>query len=209
VENPAVPRRNAYRSLGSLQRDCRACRACSEAGYPLASTPVFAGSAGQRAMIVGQSPGSVEGAEGRPWRGPAGRTLRRWLELDEDAFYETFYCTSITRCYPGKSDAGRGDRLPSTAEIALCRFWLGWELRLLQPALVLTVGGLAARQVLGLDRLTDHVGERALVDGVPAIPLPHPSGASGWLNVVENRARLGRALELVQHELSRLGRVDA
>ena len=55
------------------------------------------------------------GAERRPWRGRAGRTLRAWLELDEDAFYETFYCVSITRCYPGGTlrprrpyrDAGR------------------------------------------------------------------------------------------------------
>jgi hypothetical protein len=36
------------------------------------------------------------------------------------------------------------------------------------------------------------------------VPLPHPSGASGWLNDPENRRRLGRALELVHEELSRL-----
>jgi uracil-DNA glycosylase len=159
-------------------------------------------------MIVGQAPGSVEGAEGRPWRGRAGRTLRRWLELDEDAFYETFYCASITRCYPGKSPGGRGDRLPATAEIELCRFWLDRELRLLRPALVLTVGGLAAKHVLGLERLTEHVGERARLEGAAAIPLPHPSGASGWLNLPANRARLERALELVHRELDGLGRSE-
>jgi len=36
------------------------------------------------------------------------------------------------------------------------------------------------------------------------VPLPHPSGASGWLNDVENRGRLRRALALVHDELSRL-----
>ena len=39
---------------------------------------------GQRAYLFGQAPGIVEGEERRPWRGRAGRTLRRWLELDED-----------------------------------------------------------------------------------------------------------------------------
>lgn len=194
-------RRSRYRSLGSLQRDCRACRACAEAGFPIASGPVFQGLARQRAMIVGQSPGSVEGAEGRPWRGRAGRQLRRWLALDEEDFYATFYCCSVTRCYPGKSPSGRGDRAPAPAELELCRFWLDAELRLLRPALVLTVGGLAARQLFGLARLTEHVGERLALGDAVAIPLPHPSGASGWLNLPENRARLDCALELVRREL--------
>ena len=73
-------------------------------------------------MIVGQAPGIVEGEERRPWRGRAGQTLRRWLELDEDAFYETFYCVSITRCYPGRHPSGRGDRPAAPEEVALCRF---------------------------------------------------------------------------------------
>ena len=40
--------------------------------------------------------------------------------------------------------------------------------------------------------------------GTPVVPLPHPSGASGWLNVPANRARLEAALQLVRLELDRL-----
>jgi uracil-DNA glycosylase family 4 len=199
-----VRRRSAYRSLASLQRDNGVCRACAEAGYPIESAPVFEGGAGQRAMLVGQAPGAVEGVEGRPWRGRAGRTLRRWLDLDEAAFYETFYCCSVTRCYPGRSPSGRGDRVPTPAELSLCRFWLDWELRLLRPALVVTVGGLAARRLLGITRLTDHVGERERLGDVVAVPLPHPSGASGWLNLPENRVRVERAVAIVHEELAKL-----
>jgi uracil-DNA glycosylase len=198
-------RRTLYRALPSLQRDNRACRACLEAGYPLESLPVFEGRAGQRAMIVGQAPGVVEGEEGRPWRGRAGHTLRRWLELDEDEFYATFYCCSVTRCYPGRLAGGRGDRTPAPREIELCRPWREWELRLLRPELVLTVGGLAAREVLGLPRLTDCVGTARRLGEAVAIPLPHPSGASGWLNDPANRELLGAALELVRSSLRRLG----
>jgi uracil-DNA glycosylase len=146
----------------------------------------------------------VEGAEGRPWRGRAGRRLLAWLELDEDAFYETFYCASVTRCYPGKHPSGRGDRAPTPPELDLCAFWLGWELRLLQPELVLLVGGLAVRRVLGRLRLTECIGERYPLGEAVAIPLPHPSGASGWLNDPANRDRLRRALALVREELARL-----
>jgi uracil-DNA glycosylase len=112
-----VQRRAAYRSLPSLQRDCRACVACTEAGYPIESAPVFEGHAGQTAILIGQSPGAVDGVEGRPWRGRAGRTLRRSLALDEDALTEAFSCCSVTRCYPGRSPGGRGDRLPTREEL--------------------------------------------------------------------------------------------
>jgi uracil-DNA glycosylase len=197
-------RKASYRSLTSLQRDLSRCRACAEAGYPLESLPVRAPSSGQRAYLYGQAPGIVEGEERMPWRGRAGRTLRRWLELDEDAFYETFYCASVTRCYPGRAPSGRGDRTPAPRERELCAFWRRRELELLRPALIVTAGGLAARELLGLPSLTLCVGERYMLEETPVIPLPHPSGASGWLNDAANRERLDRALALVQQEVAQL-----
>jgi uracil-DNA glycosylase len=197
-------RKSAYRSLASLQRDLARCRACVEAGYPLESLPVRAPAHGQRAYLYGQAPGIVEGEERLPWRGRAGQTLRRWLELDEDAFYATFYCASVTRCYPGRARSGRGDRTPAPRERELCAFWHRWELELIRPGLIVTAGGLALRALLGMPSLTVCVGERYELDGVPVVPLPHPSGASGWLNLAENRARLGRALVLVRLELARV-----
>ncbi|TML11109.1 MAG: uracil-DNA glycosylase, partial [Actinobacteria bacterium] len=129
----------------------------------------------------GQAPGVVEGVERRPWRGRAGRTLRRWLGLDEEEFYATFYCASVTRCYPGRALSGRGDRTPTPREQELCAFWREWELRLLRPALVVPVGGLAIKRVLGRRGLVDCIGRLYELDGVATIPLPHPSGASAWL----------------------------
>jgi uracil-DNA glycosylase family 4 len=197
-------RHSTYRSLASLQRDNRVCRACAEAGHPLESLPVFEGRAGQRALIYGLAPGRVEGEERRPWRGRAGRTLRRWLDVDEDEFYATFYCSSVTRCYPGKHPSGRGDRPATPREAALCRFWREWELRLLRPRLVLPVGGRSARELLGVTRVSEYVGQAYELGEARAIPLPHPSGASGWLNDAANRAQLEQALELVRLELAAL-----
>ncbi len=196
-------RRSSYRSLVSLQGDNRVCRACLEAGYQIESWPVLEGHAGQRAYILGQAPGIVEAEERRPWRGRAGQTLRRWLALEEDEFYATFYCASVTRCYPGKPPSGRGDRTPTPREQELCELWRQWEFELLRPALVLAVGGLAIRRYLGLTSLA-CVGERYERDGAAVIPLPHPSGASAWPNMPANRERLDLALGLVRAELSRL-----
>ena len=197
-------RKSSYRSLASLERDLARCRACTEAGYPLESLPVRAPGARQRAYLFGQAPGVVEGQERLPWRGRAGRTLRRWLELEEDEFYATFYCASVTRCYPGRASSGRGDRTPTPREQELCSFWRDRELELLRPRLIVTVGGLALRRLLRIQSLTPCIGERLDLRGTPLVPLPHPSGASGWLNDAANRTRLARATALVRRELARL-----
>ncbi|HEY2542716.1 MAG TPA: uracil-DNA glycosylase family protein [Gaiellaceae bacterium] len=197
-------RKSTYRSIASLQRDTARCRACTEAGFPLESLPVRAPFADQRAYMYGQAPGIVEGEERLPWRGRAGQTLRRWLDMDEEAFYATFYCASVTRCYPGRAASGRGDRTPTPREQELCAFWREWELELLRPRLIVAVGALAIRALIGLPSLTECIGERYDRDGARVIPLPHPSGASSWPNLPGNRERLDRALALVHEELSLL-----
>ncbi len=159
---------------------------------------------GQRAYLLGQEKYKDEGEERLPWRGRAGQQLRGWLGLEGDELYETFYCASVTRCYPGRPASGRGDRTPTPREQDLCEFWRDWELELLQPDLIVTVGGLALRRLLGITTLTGAIGKSYTHGDAIVIPLPHPSGASGWLNDPPNRARLGKARTHVRRELGRL-----
>jgi uracil-DNA glycosylase len=187
-----------------LQRDLRVCRACIDAGFPLESWPVRNDRLDQSAYLYGQAPGLVEGEERRPWRGRAGRTLRRWLEMDEDEFYATFYCASVTRCYPGRSSSGRGDRTPTPREQELCSFWRDWELRIMRPQLIVPVGGLAIRRLLRMSGLAQCIGRRYELDSAVVVPLPHPSGASGWLNLPANRELTARAAAIVREELAKL-----
>jgi uracil-DNA glycosylase family 4 len=194
-------RRSSYRSLVSIQRDNRICRVCADAGYPLESLPVLEGHEGQRAYMYGQAPGVIEGRERRPWRGRAGQSLRRWLDLDEEAFYATFYCASVTRCYPGRSPSGSGDRVPTPREQELCSFWFEWELRVLRPELIVAVGGLAIRRLLGRRSLDECIGATFEHAGAVMVPLPHPSGVSRWLNDPANRARLKHAIALIRARL--------
>ena len=201
-------RRTGYRSIASLQRDNRVCRACAEAGFPIQSLPVVQPYTGQRAYMFGQAPGVVEGQERRPWRGRAGQTLRRWLGLDEDEFYAAFYCASVTRCYPGR-DSKRGDRKPEREEQELCAFWREWELRLIRPALIVPVGTLAIDRLLGIKNLQGCIGMAFPYHGAVAVPLPHPSGASAWTNIEANRERTRAAVRLIDRELARIHRNQA
>ncbi len=191
----------------ALRAEMRACRRCLEEGYQVTPGAIFSGEPPAPLMLVGQAPGVTEVEAGRPFNASAGRRLFRWLAeagLAEDEFRARYYMTAVTKCYPGKHPGGRGDRKPSRAEQKLCRPFLDRELALVQPRLVLAVGGLAIETLLGRKlRLDEAVGRVFTVDGRRVLPLPHSSGASLWLNRPEHQALLRQALALLRAELGR------
>ena len=189
---------NRERVLARLQSRIRACTKCVDAGHLRAAFPIVAGNASDRVMIIGQAPGAVEVTTGLPFSGRAGAELRRWLaEADIDEAHLP-YRTAITKCFPGKAASGAGDRRPSPAEIALCAPWLEAEVALVRPRVVLLVGTLAIERFWGRVPLSEVVGKSRVDGDRVLIPLPHPSGASRWLNDPANRARLRRALARVR-----------
>ena len=193
---------NLNRELAVLHTQMRACRRCLEAGYPITPGAVFSGLATATVMIVGQAPGITETQAGRPFNGSSGRRLFRWLAQagwEETEFRTTQYMTAVTKCYPGKGSGGKGDRVPTRAEQKLCAPYLERELALVRPNLIVPVGGLAVRRFLGRVRLAEVVGEVVQhEDGRWIVPLPHPSGASLWLNRPENQERVIQALAYIR-----------
>jgi uracil-DNA glycosylase len=187
----------------------RSCRRCLEAGYAIEPGAVFSGGSGAQVMIVGQAPGITEMEVKRPFNGPSGRRLFAWLEevgWSEPEFRSTHYMTAVTKCYPGRSAGGKGDRVPSRGERALCAPFLESELALVDPLVLVPVGGLAVRRFLGSVKLGEVVGT-VVRDGAGrwVVPLPHPSGASLWLNRAENVARLQEALAGMRRLCLQLG----
>jgi len=200
-----VPDRTLPGRWPALQAEMRACRRCLEAGHDIVPGAVFSGPAPAELMLVGQAPGVTEAQVKRPFNASSGTRLFQWLAeagLEEDHFRASYYMTAVTKCYPGKHAGGKGDRRPTRAEQALCRPFLEQEIALVQPRVMLAVGGLAIETLLGRKlRLADAVGRVFEVEGRWVLPLPHPSGASLWPNRPENQARLERALALLEQEL--------
>jgi uracil-DNA glycosylase family 4 len=194
-------------TVARLHRQIRACTRCVDAGYLPQAAPVLSGYADNRIMLIGQAPGAVEAVRRLPFQGRSGKILMGWLVRagfsSETQVRRQVYMTSITKCFPGKGSGG-GDRRPSGAEVDLCGGHLDRQLALIKPQVLLLVGGLAHERFLPgrplhtlVGRMFDlSGGEVSLRTGaIPLlIPLPHPSGASRWLNAVENRALLDRAL---------------
>ncbi|MGD2048556.1 MAG: uracil-DNA glycosylase family protein [Chloroflexota bacterium] len=217
-------------SLEKLHSEMRGCRRCLQAGYQIVPGAIFTGHEGSRVLLIGQAPGVTEVEAKRPFNAGSGRRLFQWLGeagWDEDEFRDQHYMTAVTKCYPGRSNSGRGDRVPSKEEQRLCRPYLVQEINLIQPRLIIPVGGLAIKrffpsklrldEIIGTAIYYDKIlpSERDIFDlkrgtavgdfsielpsdSVWLVPLPHPSGASVWPNRPQNKALIDKAIHILR-----------
>ncbi len=155
-------------------------------------------------MIVGQAPGKVEADGGVPFAGRAGKTLFRWLAeagIDELSARRRIYISAVTRCYPGASATGRGDRVPSVNEQRLCAGWLESELEIIRPKVIIPIGRLALARFLPPAPLEELIGRQQVAGALRGrpilIPLPHPSGASSWIHSGNHPRLLRQAIALI------------
>jgi len=157
-----------------LLTEIRACRVCEE-HLPHGPRPVLAASPTARLLIVGQAPGRKVHESGVAWRDASGDTLRGWLGIDAETFYDSSRVALVPTgfCFPG---SGRSGDLPPRPECApLWKPRLRPEMK--QVRLTLVVGAYAQAEELG-DRAKKTLTEtvRAWREYAPdVIPLPHPS----------------------------------
>jgi uracil-DNA glycosylase len=176
------------------------------------ASPVLSGDGTERAMLIGQAPGWREIETGLPFAWDAGKRLCGWLAaagIGVEEFRNRWYVTSIGKCYPGRAPGSSVDRPPSRAEIERWTPVLREELRIVGPGLVLLVGGLAHRFAFGAAaRLDELVGRELAWDEAPGasvLCLPHPSGASTWLNDPGRVELWRRGIELLGARWAELG----
>ena len=187
-------------SLAVLQQRIFACRLCQEHGYIPVAHPIVSGRADDRILVIGQAPGHRSTTNNKPFSGPGGRILQKWLEqagFPPGYLHEHTYLSSLTRCDPGKNPRGNGDRRPSPAEVALCRPYLEAELHIVQPKVVLLVGTMAIETFFERGPLEGIIGRYQERDTMLYLPLPHPSGVSRWLNDPNHQQLLQKALAIL------------
>lgn len=168
--------------LEALVAEARACTLCASE-LPLGPRPVFQLGASARVLIVGQAPGTRVHESGIPWNDPSGDTLRDWLAVDRDVFYDPdrFAILPTGLCYPGR---GRSGDLPPRPECAP-RWHPPLRAALPRIRLTLLIGAHAQAYYLGRDRrsVSERVAAwRTFMPGI--IPLPHPSPRNRrWLRL--------------------------
>jgi uracil-DNA glycosylase len=132
------------------------------------------GNPAARLMLIGEAPGAEEDRQGKPFVGASGKLLDRMLAtigLDR----QSVYITNVIYWRPP------GNRSPTQAEIAACQPFLERQIALLEPDLIVFVGGIAARALLGVNEgVTKLRGRRFTYvtqggGSIPAMVMFHPA----------------------------------
>ena len=161
---------------------------------------VFAdGDPSARLMIVGEAPGADEDRLGMPFVGASGKLLDRMLGaigLDRTSAY-------ITNVVPWRPP---GNRKPEPAEVELCLPFITRHIELVDPAVLLLLGGASVSALLArTDSITrlrggfiDYSSPR-LPAPIPAMPTFHPAYL---LRTPLAKREVWRDLLLVRQKLS-------
>lgn len=172
------------RSLALAAEACRECRNCPL--YQHATQSVFGeGPPGAPIMLVGEQPGDEEDRVGRPFVGPAGALLDAALSaagLSRGALYVTNAVKHFKFVERGRR---RLHEKPNAREVHACGTWLGLELRLVNPRVVVALGATATASLFGprvaVMRDRGHVLSLAPLAApehvVAAVVTIHPSAA--------------------------------
>jgi DNA polymerase len=144
-------------------------------GLPLkatASSTVFAdGNAEASVMCIGEAPGQEEDVQGLPFVGPSGKLLDRMLAsigLDRSTAY-------ITNIVPWRPPA---NRKPTPDEVAVCLPFLTKHIELVDPQLLILLGGASASAVLARHEGINRLRGRWFEFNSPGMPRPIPALAT-------------------------------
>lgn len=160
--------------MDNLLKEIRKCSVCS-GHLPNPPRPIVRASEQSAILIVGQAPGRRVQETGVPWDDPSGDTLREWLGVTKEEFYDERIIAIVPTgfCYPGK---GKSGDLPPRPECAPL-----WHPRLLAKLanvrLTLLIGSYSQAYYLKENaKLTLTETVRSYGDYLPEyFPLPHPS----------------------------------
>jgi DNA polymerase len=167
---------DADAALDALRRDAAECTRCDL--YKDATQTVFGeGPASADVMLVGEQPGDKEDLAGEPFVGPAGRLLDEALAaagIDRDRVYVTNAVKHFKWEPRGKR---RIHKTPNRSEVLACSYWFDRELAVVQPRIVVALGGTAAKSLLGPKfKVTESRGQFVEWDRDPMIlATVHPS----------------------------------
>jgi DNA polymerase len=192
---PAAPNVAAGLDWGPLFEAVSACTRCEL--HATRTQAVFGvGSHSARWMFIGEAPGADEDRQGEPFVGRAGQLLTAMLRA-AGLRREDVYIANVLKCRPP------GNRDPKPAEALACRGYLERQIELVDPALIVAVGRIAAQNLLATDtplaRLRGRVhtlGERArpvIVTYHPAYLLRSPGEKrKAWTDLLFARQTIGR-----------------
>jgi uracil-DNA glycosylase family 4 len=165
----ATPGKPTDRSYDpAIDQEIRSCRKCRLHAGRKNAVPGN-GDPAANILFVGEGPGEQEDLQGLPFVGKAGQLLTKMLAAIDLSRDEVFI-TNVVKCRPP------GNRNPLPDEVDSCFPYLERQIGMIQPLLIVCLGGPAAQAVLestlSITRLRDAVHRYA---DIPVLATYHPA----------------------------------
>ncbi|MCD7896725.1 MAG: uracil-DNA glycosylase [Planctomycetaceae bacterium] len=164
---PAQPEREA--ALAALRDECLHCTRCDLCAKRT-NVAWGEGNLAAEVMFIGEGPGKDEDIEGRPFVGRSGRLLTDIIEKAMKVPRPEVYITNVVKCRPP------GNRDPRPDEVAACSRYLDRQIEVIAPKILVAVGAVAGRSLLGLAPGASGLrGRWHDYNGTPLRVVYHPS----------------------------------
>jgi len=151
-------------TLFSLAEEIRRCTAC-----PLYKSRMLAvpGEGSGKVMFVGEAPGVEEDRQGLPFVGKSGKFFDEVLSI-AGLNRNSVFITNSVKCY--------SDKKPLSSELKTCRgLWLDKQIDVLKPELIVVLGNVALKSLLGGGKVSELHGKVIKKDGLIFFVTFHPA----------------------------------
>lgn len=136
--------------LQDLHESIMRCKRCSLHETRLNAVP-GEGLSNASILFIGEAPGAREDETGRPFVGRSGQLLTRLLR-DVGIARDEVFITSILKCRPPNN------RTPLRSEVEACREHLERQIEMINPRVVVLLGGVAISSIIGPWKVSEAHG---------------------------------------------------
>ena len=161
-------------AMAELRARALQCVKCPKLAATRTQVVFGVGSIDAELMFVGEAPGADEDAAGEPFVGAAGQLLTRMIGA-MGLTREQVYIANILKCRPDVSADGSGNRKPTSAEMQTCIPYLHAQIDLIQPKVLVALGGTAMEGLLAQTGIMKLRGRWQTYRDIPIMPTYHPA----------------------------------
>jgi DNA polymerase len=174
-EQELTPTEDQEQRIATLREKVLVCTKCPHLAA-FRHTVVFGvGNPSADLMFVGEAPGADEDLRGEPFVGRAGELLTRIIETMGFKRSDV-YIANVLKCRPDMPKGSSGNRQPTPEEMQTCLPYLRAQIEIIQPKVMVALGGVAMRGLFGTsDPMKSLRGRWHFFGDIPVMATFHPS----------------------------------
>jgi DNA polymerase len=201
-------------SLSELNKKISTCTKCPRLIKSRSKSVLGFGAKDSKIMIIGLAPGK-DGADmtGIPFtRDPSGQLINEMLFMAGFSRELDIYITNIVKCNP--QDEGGRNRPPSNNEIENCLSYLDYEIKYINPKIIISLGKSASEYFFKkkIKKMKDIHSKDFIWNGKIVFPFIHPGfvirGAYNKSKYINEFVKISKLYKDILEKEAKLSRFD-